>query len=146
MHPRHLVAAGLFLISPQGRFLLVQTFNRIGAGLILAGGMVEDNESPATAASREVAEEVGLRVKTGRLLAVEHRAKVDGRPSSLHFVFTAEDTVDEDAVLELQPEEIAETHWVHRDQVAQLHGPAGRPLMHAALAALDSGVPGYLET
>jgi len=94
-HPRHFVAAGVFLISPAERFLMVQTFNRRGEGLILPGGMVEENESPAAAASREVAEELGLTVATGRLLAVEHRSKTGDRPSSLQFVFAAESTVEE---------------------------------------------------
>lgn len=61
---------------------MVQTHNRVGAGLILPGGMVEEGESPADAGRREVAEELGLDVDIGNLLVVEHRAPRAHRPSS----------------------------------------------------------------
>lgn len=146
LHPRHFVAAGVFLISPAGRFLMVQTFNRRGDGLILPGGMVEENESPAAAASREVAEELGLTVTAGRLLAVEHKSETGARPSSLQFVFAADGTIDEEHELKLQPDAIAEASWISRAQVVPRHGAAGQARMQAALNALDSGQPSYLET
>lgn len=145
-HARHIVAAGLVLSSPPGRILMVQTFNRIGTGFILPGGLVEAGEAPATAAAREVAEELGLELSADRLLAVEHQAEAGGRPSSLQFVFSHDRTVDEHLRLTLQPDEIAEAHWIDRDHVAQRHGVTGQARMEAALHALDSGVPRYLAT
>lgn len=145
-YPSHVVAAGVFLMSPAERILMVQTFNRLGAGLILPGGLVESDESPATAAAREVTEELGLEITAQRLLAIEHRSAQDGRPSSLQFVFTTQDPVREDVLLALQPDEIEEVHWVHRDQVVGRHGLAGQARMKAALRSLESGVPEYLET
>jgi 8-oxo-dGTP diphosphatase len=144
--PSHAVSAGVFLVSPAARFLMVQTFNRLGAGLVLPGGMVETGESATAGAEREVAEELGLQVAVHRLLAVEHRTRRNGRPSSIHLVFAAAGTVEESADLTLQPEEIAEVHWVHRDDVIERHVGAGQLRMQAALTALDSGTPGYLET
>lgn len=91
-------------------------------------------------------EELGLQITADRLLAVEHKAEVNGRPSSLQFVFAAESPVDEGTVLKLQPDEIAEAHWVPRDEVVQRHGVAGQSRMRAALNALDSGVPAYLDS
>lgn len=125
---------------------MVQTLNRVGAGLILPGGLVEEGESPAEAAAREVAEEVGLDVVADRLLAVEHQAESDGRPANLQFVFTARLAVAEDASLALQPEEVAEACWVDRGNVVQRHVLAGQSRMAAALRSLDSGIPVYLET
>ena len=145
-YPCHVVAAGVFLISPAERVLMVQTFNRLGEGLILPGGMVEADESPAAAVAREVPEELGIKITVQRLLAVEHRSAQNGRPSSLQFVFAATESVREDVALALQPDEIAATHWVQRDQVVEHHGLAGQPRMRAALASLDSGAPVYLET
>jgi 8-oxo-dGTP pyrophosphatase MutT (NUDIX family) len=144
--PSHVAAAGVFLLSSAGRILMVQTFNRLGAGLILPGGLVEAGESPSAAGAREAAEEVGLLITIGRLLAVEHRASAHGHPPNLQFVFVAKHPLDESVPLTLQPEEIAEACWVDRDQVVPRHTPAGRPRMRAALAALDSGIPAYLET
>ena len=145
-HPSHVAAAAVLLVSPADRILMVQTFNRLGAGLILPGGMVEADESPTAAAAREVAEEVGLLIAVGRLLVVEHRSPADGRPGNLQFVFAAQCPVEESLPLTLQPEEIAEAHWVDRDQVVQRHTLMGQPRLRAALAAFDSGVPAYLES
>ncbi len=144
--PRYIVAAGLVLSSQEGRILMVQTFNRLGAGLILPGGLVEAGESPALTTSREVAEELGLQVTAERLLAVEHRAEAAGRPPSMQFVFAANQLIDERETLNLQPDEIAEAHWVERGQAADRHTLAGQARMRAALVALDSGSPAYLET
>jgi len=55
-HEQIVMAAGVVIMSPSGRFVMVQTHNRTGQGLILPGGMVEPGESPAEAARREVIE------------------------------------------------------------------------------------------
>lgn len=125
---------------------MVQTHNRIGSGLILPGGLVEVDESPATAAAREVSEELGIDITVQRLLAIEHRSAQSGRPSSVQFVFAPTKPLQEDLGLSLQPEEIAEAHWVPRDQVVERRALAGQQRTRAALNALDSGVPEYLET
>lgn len=64
----------------------------------------------------------------------------------MQFVFSVRQPLDEDTAMTLQPEEIAATHWVDRDQVVDLHGGAGRSRMAAALEALSNAVPIYLET
>ena len=54
------------------------------------GGMVEEGESPAVAAEREVREEVGLDVRVTRLLAVQHKAADDRAPERYLFDFACE--------------------------------------------------------
>jgi len=53
-----------------GRVLVVKPTYK--PGWELPGGSVEDGESPATAATREVDEELGLRRSPGCLLAVDY--------------------------------------------------------------------------
>ena len=64
------VCAGAVIRDDAGRLLLVQRGRDPGAGRwSLPGGRVEPGETPAEAAAREVAEETGLVVTIGALLA-----------------------------------------------------------------------------
>ena len=144
--PRHSVASALRVTGDAGRVLMVQTWNRMGDGLILPGGMVDSGESPMQAASREAAEELGLDIQASRLLVIEHRQESDQRPPSIHFVFAADRIVAENHDLVLQAEEIAEAHWVNPADLEQSHVPIGRPRMQAVLRAFTAGAPVYLET
>jgi len=64
------VCAGAVIRDAGGRLLLVRRGHPPGAGRwSLPGGRVENGESPAAAAAREVAEETGLTVEVGELLA-----------------------------------------------------------------------------
>jgi ADP-ribose pyrophosphatase YjhB (NUDIX family) len=81
-------AAGVLISRPDGRTLMVRTHHR--TGLVLPGGMVEEGESPAVAAEREVREEVGLDVRVTRLLAVQHKPADDRAPDRYLFDFECE--------------------------------------------------------
>jgi mutator protein MutT len=64
------VCAGAVVRDDAGRLLLVRRGREPGAGRwSLPGGRVEPGETPAAAAAREVAEETGLVVTVGALLA-----------------------------------------------------------------------------
>ncbi|MFD8982741.1 NUDIX domain-containing protein [Streptomyces sp. NPDC059564] len=69
--PRVLAGAAALYRDARGHVLLVEPNYR--AGWTLPGGTVESdrNESPRTAARRESAEEIGIDVPLGRLLAVD---------------------------------------------------------------------------
>ncbi|MFD3694654.1 NUDIX domain-containing protein [Streptomyces sp. NPDC058646] len=69
--PRVLAGAAALYRDAEGRVLLVEPNYR--EGWALPGGTVESDlgESPRTAARRESAEEIGIDVPLGRLLAVD---------------------------------------------------------------------------
>ncbi|MFG2988735.1 NUDIX domain-containing protein [Streptomyces sp. NPDC048257] len=69
--PRVLAGAAALYRDATGRVLLVEPNYR--EGWVLPGGTVESDrgESPRTAARRESAEEIGLDLPLGRLLAVD---------------------------------------------------------------------------
>lgn len=146
-HPKHFVAAGLLIWSTDHRVLMVQTHNRVG--LILPGGLVEDDESPRAASERETLEELGLSAISGQMLTVEHRAFSSNRPSSvssLQFVFEAERPIDPDTPLELQAEEITQAVWLEPNEALRQHSELGQARMKAALEAAATRCPTYLES
>jgi 8-oxo-dGTP pyrophosphatase MutT (NUDIX family) len=66
-HPR--IAAGLLIRDAAARVVLVDpTYKPLWD---LPGGLVEDGESPAAAAAREVQEELGVSLEVGRMLVVD---------------------------------------------------------------------------
>lgn len=130
--PQQSAAAGILLTGPDGRTLLLATHNR--AELVLPGGVVEDGESPAAAAEREAAEEVGLDVAATELLVVQHRSAVDGLPARLMFVFDSK-PLTELPHLRLQPTEISAAFWLDPDSAVQRHASGGRARLAAAFDA-----------
>jgi ADP-ribose pyrophosphatase YjhB (NUDIX family) len=98
-------AAGVLISRSDGRTLMVRTHHR--TSLVMPGGMVEEGESPAVAAEREVREEVGLDVRVTRLLAVQHKAADDRAPERYLFDFDCE-PLAATPLLRLQADEIAE--------------------------------------
>lgn len=74
------------LLCHDGRVLVVQRAHEPGKGRwTLPGGFVEEDESPADAIVREVAEETGLAVQPGSILAIRH-AQGDA-DQNLYMVF-----------------------------------------------------------
>ncbi len=141
--PSHLLASGVLVWDESGQLLLVQTHNR--SSLILPGGLVEADESPAVAAHREVLEEVGLDVSIGRLLVVQYLDGEDERPSSVQFVFDSR-PVPLTSALRLQVEEIASAHWLEPDEAVAAHGVRGRTRLIAALAARAGETVSFLDS
>src|SRR4029079_18737926 len=133
-------AAGVLISRPDGRTLMVRTHHR--TGLVLPGGRVEEGESPAVAAEREVREEVGLDVRVTRLLAVQHKAADDRAPDRYLFDFECE-PLTETPLLRLQADEIAEVFWLSEEDAVARHVESGRARLHAAFAARRSGSAAY---
>ena len=140
--PSQVLASGVLVWDGRGRLLMVRTHNR--STLILPGGLVESDESPADAGQREVFEEVGLTVSLGRLLAVQHLVAEEYRPSSVQFVFDSDPQVGS-PVLTLQAAEIAHAHWLDPDEAVAFHGARGRGRLRAALTAHAGGPTAFLD-
>ncbi|KOG48796.1 NUDIX hydrolase [Streptomyces virginiae] len=84
--PRVLAGAAALYRDTEGRVLLVEPNYR--DGWALPGGTIESDrgESPRTAARRESAEEIGLDLPLGRLLAVDWSLGA-GRPPLVAYVY-----------------------------------------------------------
>ena len=87
--PRIPASAGALIFDPSGRLLVLKPTYK--GGWTLPGGQMEDNgETPWEACTREVQEETGLVLDTGRLVCVDFLRPRPGRPGGNVFSSTAE--------------------------------------------------------
>ncbi|MFE0594103.1 NUDIX domain-containing protein [Micromonospora echinospora] len=83
------VASGALFLDGEGRVLLVRpTYKKHWE---IPGGYVEPGESPRSACNREVQEELGLKIKVGRMLVVDW-APAENEGDKLLFIFDANTT------------------------------------------------------
>ncbi len=102
--PGVVIAAGALISDPAGRVLIVKPNYR--DHWTLPGGVCEHGEPPHAGCYREVAEEVGLELPVGGLLAVDWSQPYgsDARPI-MHFVFDG-GTVPDGVRIVVQEEEL----------------------------------------
>jgi 8-oxo-dGTP diphosphatase len=102
------VSAGALIFDRPGRLLILKPTYKTG-WTIPGGVMEEDGETPWDACRREVREECGIEVRSGRLACVDFRPGRPGRPGGIRFLFDCGTADDADlAAITVQPEEIAE--------------------------------------
>ena len=125
--PRIPASAGALLHDGGGRILVLKPTYK--SGWTIPGGQIEaDGESPWDGCRREVAEETGLVVESGRLRCVDYLRPRPGRAGGVRFLFDC-GVVDADrrGTLVLQEEEIEEARWATPEEAdGLLSGPVGR--------------------
>ena len=132
--PRVIVGAAALFRDADGHILLVDPNYK--EGWALPGGIVEsdDGETPRQGARRETAEEIGLDVELGRLLAVDW-VPGTGRPPLVAYLYDGGVLGDSDLrSIRLQEEELLSWRLVPREELTQ-HLPDA--LGRRVLAALD---------
>lgn len=154
------VSAGAMIFDRSGRLLILKPTYK--SGWTIPGGVMEaDGETPWDACRREVSEECGLDVRTGRLACVDFRlprparparpgqAGEPGRPAKpanpggIRFLFDCGRLDDASlAAVALQAEEISE-HRLARPAVALKL--LRKPIRRRVAAALRGRSPRYLE-
>jgi len=133
--PRKRLAAAVVIRDADDRVLLLEPSYK--ANWELPGGIVEADESPWAAASREVVEELGLELPLGRLLVVDHVHAYDDRPDGINFLFDggrlpAAPTTFPDG-------EILSAHFLTLPEARPHLRPQMAGRIHAALQALTEG-------
>lgn len=137
--PRVLAGAAALFRDMDGRILLVEPNYR--EGWALPGGTVESEtgEGPRQGARRETAEEIGLDLAPGRLLAVDW-ARGAGRPPIVAYLYDGGVlTADQLAAIRLQEEELLSWRLVAPADLDGFLLGALRHRVRAALAVLASG-------
>lgn len=135
-------SAGALIFDRHGRLLILKPTYK--SGWTIPGGVMEaDGETPWEACQREVREECGLEVRTGRLVCVDFRRPRPGQPGGIRFLFDcgALDDASLDAVV-LQGEEISEHRLVALPGALKL---LRKPIRRRVKAASRTRALVYLE-
>jgi 8-oxo-dGTP diphosphatase len=141
--PRVPASAGALLHDDGGRILILEPTYK--SGWTVPGGQIEeDGESPWEGCRREVLEETGLVVTTGRLACVDFLHPRPGRPGGIRFLFDCGVVpATERAGLVLQEDEIAAARWVLPDEAGRLlSGPVRRRVARSLGAATTGSLEG----
>ena len=141
---RSLAGAGALFRDADGRVLLVKPTYK--PPWELPGGVVEEGESPRQCAEREVAEELGFEVVTGRLLVIDWLPVLGTNRDRLLFVFDGGVLTDDHTERIALPErELSEWRWVEPQVLGDHLGPGMVRRVRAALVHAGSGTTGYTE-
>ena len=140
------VSAGAMVFDRAGRLLILKPTYK--TGWTIPGGVMEnDGETPWDACQREVREECGIELRSGRLACVDFRSGRPGHPGGIRFLFDCGPADDAAlAAIKLQPEEIAEHRFVPLDTaLALLRPPIRRRVRavsrHRGFVYLEDGRP-----
>lgn len=129
------VSAGAIVLDEQGRLLILKPTYK--SGWTIPGGIMEaDGETPWQACRREVREETGLAVATGRLVCVDSRPATNSRKLGLRFLFHC-GTLSNSQIrgIRLQEYEISEHRFVPTAEAFDLLRPAVRRRIKRGLTA-----------
>ena len=140
--PRKRAVATMLFTDNGGRVLVVKPTYK--PGWELPGGSVEDGESPATAAIREVEEELGLHRSPGYLLAVDYVPAAGRRTEGLVVVFDG-GVIENPAEIRLRAEELSDSAFVQPEQLGSYLPQLQTRRALASLRAITSGQVEYLE-
>ncbi len=113
----------------------------------LPGGVVEVGESPQLAVTREVEEELGLRIEAGPLLLTDWLPPWSGWDDALCLVFDggAHDAAITEAIV-MQTREIRSAEFCTAEQVRERCADFTARRVASALANLATGGPSYTES
>jgi 8-oxo-dGTP diphosphatase len=128
-------SAGALIFDSAGRLLILKPTYK--SGWTIPGGVMEaDGETPWQACQREVREECGLEVQSGRLACVDFRKPRPGRPGGMRFLFDCGAMDDASlGAITLQPEEISEHRLADmKTALTMLRGPVRRRVKAASRA------------
>jgi 8-oxo-dGTP diphosphatase len=136
------VAAGGLITDPGHRVLLVKPNYRDWWGL--PGGICEHGEPPQDGCRRELAEELGLDITLGRLLASDW-AQPYGQPARpiMHFIFDGGQLTDGSGIV-LQAAELDDFRFTEPADLAAYLPPLGLHRVTGALRARAGGTTIFL--
>jgi 8-oxo-dGTP diphosphatase len=130
------VSAGALIFDRAGRLLILNPTYK--SGWTIPGGVMEaDGETPWDACRREVREECGIDVRTGRLVCMDFRRPRPGKRGGIRYLFDCGVLSDEVlGGIVVQPEEISGYRLAPLPEALALLRRPIRRRVRAAIAGL----------
>jgi 8-oxo-dGTP diphosphatase len=140
--PRIPASASALIFDRSGRLLVLKPTYK--GGWTVPGGQMEANgETHWEACRREVQEETGLILDTGRLVCVDFRRPRPQRPGGMRFLFDCGALSDETlGAIDLQEDELSEYRLADMDRAIELLSGPLRRRVRSAIGAVGAV---YLE-
>lgn len=139
-----MAAAGL-IRDDSGRVLVVKPNYR--DFWTLPGGICESGEAPHAGCAREVAEEIGMQLPVGRMLAVDWQLPLGiygpGARPGVFFVFDC-GVLHSLSGVRLQQQELDDCRFAGEPELAALLAETTVPRIRAAISSLSSGCARYV--
>ena len=132
--PKRRVGAGALLLDGAGSVLMVEPVYK--EPWEIPGGIVEEGEAPRQACTRECLEELGLRLKIGRLLVLEHQMQELPLGDSVMFVYDG-GVVPDGTALVLPPAELRSYRFIAPDRLGEFTDERLARRIRFALMALS---------
>lgn len=139
--PRKRLGAGVLFFDADDRVLLVEPVYQ--DHWEIPGGCVEAEESPYEAVIREIAEELGLSVVPGRLLAVDWVPPEGDRTEGVMLVYDG--GLLPSTGIRLPPDELRSWAWCDPATATKRLSPLLARRVSAACRARQENVTVYLE-
>jgi len=140
--PTFLASASALITDPAGAVLLVKPNYRPHWNV--PGGVLEADESPHAGCVRECAEELGLTLAIGGLLAIDWVPPTHERKGWFGFVFDG-GVLPDGSGITLQESELDDCAFVPASAIGDYLPAHIARRIRAARTAKDSGVPAYLH-
>lgn len=144
--PRKRMASGVLFFDEEMRVLLVQpTYKEHWE---IPGGVIEENESPISAAVREVREELSLDIAEGQLAlaSLDYMGGSMKKTEALMFVFAGGVLTDDRiARIRVDPKELKGFEFVKICEVERRLGPTLGSRVRRAIEAANTGKVHYFE-
>jgi len=143
--PGVVLAAAAIIRDDDGRVLVVKPNYR--DHWTLPGGICEFGEAPHAGCAREVAEEIGLQLLVGRMLAVDWQPPLDiyGRDArpAVFFIFDC-GVLHSLLGVRLQEEELDDCRFADVPELPALLAATTVPRVRTAISSLSSGCARYV--
>jgi len=141
--PTKRVAADCLILNADGHFLVVEPTYK--STWDVPGGVAEVDESPRDTARREVAEEVGLAVEPGALLAVDWVSRRGAWTEVVAFLFDAGVVTVPATDLTFQRDEIRGARFVSLAEASRMMTDSEYRRVAAGMEARSRQSTTYLE-
>lgn len=142
--PKKRMGAGALILNENNEILIVKPGYKDYWSI--AGGVIDENESPKDACIREVKEEIGIDLKQAIFLCVDYNSNVEEKGDSLQFIFFGGKLSDNEIKeIKLDKKEIIECKFLPIVQALPLLSDKLKLRLPKCLEALKNNGAIYLE-